>query len=42
MLSKHWITNKIKRNINKKYKLYNIYLDNKNEINLSNYKQLRN
>ena len=42
ILSKNWITNKIKRDINKKYKLYNIYLDNKNEINLYNYKQLRN
>ena len=42
ILSKNWITNKIKRDINKKYKLYKIYLDNKNEINLYNYKQLRN
>ena len=42
ILSKNWITNKIKRDINKKYKLYKLYLDNKNEINLYNYKQLRN
>ena len=42
ILSKNWITNKIKRYINKKYKLYKLYLDNKNEINLYNYKQLRN
>ena len=42
ILSKNWITNKIKRDIDKKYKLYKIYLDNKNEINLYNYKQLRN
>ena len=42
ILSINWITNKIKRDINKKYKLYKIYLDNKNEINLYNYKQLRN
>ena len=42
ILSKNWIKNKIKRDINKKYKLYQIYLDNKNEINLYNYKQLRN
>ena len=41
ILSKNWITNKIKRDINKKYKLYKMYLDNKNEINLYNYKQLR-
>ena len=42
ILSNNWITNKIKRDINKKYKIYKIYLVNKNEINLYNYKQLRN
>ena len=32
ILSKNWITNKIKRDINKKYKLYKIYLDSKEKI----------
>ena len=41
ILSNNWITNK-KRDINRKYKLYKIYLDNKDEINLYNYTQLRN
>ena len=42
IFSKNWITNNIKRKINKKQKLFNSYLQSKSELDLYVYKSYRN
>ena len=42
IFSKNWITNNIKRKINKKQKLFNLYLQSKSELDLYVYKSYRN